>query len=320
MPPKIIVITGPTATGKTKLGIALAKICRGEIVSADSMQIYKRMDIGTAKPTSAEMQGISHHMIDIADPFENYSVARYVGEASICIDQILSRGKQPILVGGTGLYIDSLVSGRDFAAQNDTGLRRELSARYDQEGGEILLTELSNIDPESAAKLHTNDKNRIIRAMEVYISTGKPISQHNRETKLLPPRYSICKIILTFSDRNHLYDRINLRVDDMIACGLEDEVRALLDMGLTARNTSMQAIGYKEFSDFIRGKCTRDEAIEKIKMESRRYAKRQLSWLRRDENANWIQWEKAPDFAEGLHRSTEFLEECGYNIAVDKQI
>ena len=228
MQPKLVVITGPTASGKTALGVMLAQRLGGEVVSADSMQIYRGMDIGTAKPTPEEMQGVPHHMIDIADPTENYSVSRYAAEAAACVDDILARGKLPIVVGGTGLYIDSLIAGRTFAdGTADTALRQELNERYDEIGGEGLLGELRKFDPERAAKLHPADKKRIVRAMEVYILTGRTITQHDAETRAVPPRYDAAKIALTFADRQDLYARIDRRVDAMMQQGLLDEVRAL---------------------------------------------------------------------------------------------
>ena len=286
--PQIIVITGPTAAGKTAHGVFVAKTLGGEIVSADSMQVYKHMNIGTAKPTEEEMQGVPHHMLDIVSPFEDYSVSRYVEDAALCIDDIVRRGKTPILVGGTGLYIDSLLSGRGFLARGDAALRSNLEKEYDDLGGEALLGRLKEVDPESAARLHANDKKRIIRAIEVYMATGKTISQHDMETKALPPRYDVKKYALTFSNRAELYERIDKRVDTMIEKGLPDEVQSLFDMGVTADCTSMQAIGYKEMTDVILGKCDINSAIEKIKMESRRYAKRQLTWFRRDPEIEWL--------------------------------
>ena len=287
--PQIIVITGPTATGKTALGAYLAKQTGGEVVSADSMQIYKNMDIGTAKPTMEERLGVPHHMLDIVAPHEAFSVARYVEEASRCIDGILRRGKLPVLVGGTGLYIDSLLSGREFSARGDAALRNALEAEYDKIGGEAMVQKLGEFDPESAAKLHPNDKKRIVRAFEAFELTGKTISQHDLESKSLPPRYDAVKFALTFPDRAELYARIDRRVDAMIEKGLQGEVRSLIEMGVPLGCTAMQAIGYKEMADVVLGKCDLDSAIEKIKMESRRYAKRQLTWLRRDTSLEWVE-------------------------------
>ncbi len=308
MQPKLVVITGPTASGKTALGVMLAQRLGGEVVSADSMQIYRGMDIGTAKPTPEEMQGVPHHMIDIADPTENYSVSRYAAEASACVDDILARGKLPIVVGGTGLYIDSLIAGRTFAdGTADTALRQELSERYDEIGGDGLLGELRKFDPERAAKLHPADKKRIVRAMEVYILTGKTITQHDAETRAVPPRYDAAKIALTFADRQDLYDRIDRRVDIMMQQGLLDEVRALLAAGIPADCTAMQAIGYKEAVSAVRGEATAQEAADAIRLASRQYAKRQLTWLRRDAQLFWLRHEKTPDMDLACRRSTQFL-------------
>ena len=312
MPAKVVVITGPTATGKTKLAVALAHEFDGEIVSADSMQLYKRMDIGTAKVTPEEAEGVPHHMIDLAEPDENYSVARYVEDAARCIEDILSRGKLPIIAGGTNLYIDSLISGRDFAEnESDGALRAELDALYDKLGGEKMLETLREFDPERANKLHPSDRRRIIRAIEVYRLTGKTITQHDLETQKIPPRYEAAQIALCFEDRAKLYERIDKRVDIMVEQGLFDEVQELLNSGLSDKSTAMQAIGYKEPAAYFRGEITKDEAIEQIKRESRRYAKRQLTWLRRNSDLMWIRWGSSPDFNEARRVSTEFLHSRG---------
>lgn len=288
MAEKILVVTGPTATGKTALSVELAKKLGGEIVSADSMQIYRGMDIGTAKVTKAEMQNIPHHMIDIADPSEDYSVSRYVEEADAAVRGILSRGRLPIVAGGTNLYIDSLIAGLDFAEKaEDAALRESLNKQYDDIGGEAMLEHLRGFDPERAAKLHPADKRRIVRAVEIYILTGETITRHDEETKKRPKRYDAVKIALTFADRAVLYDRINARVDKMVSDGLFDEVKGLLDSGLSPESTSMQAIGYKEPAAYFRGEMSKDAAIELIKLSSRRYAKRQLTWLRRDDSIHW---------------------------------
>jgi len=319
--PEILVITGPTATGKSKLAVRLAKETDGEIVSADSMQIYKLMDIGTAKPSVAEMDGIAHHCINHVMPRDEYSVARYVEDASKCIDDIIDRGKKPLLVGGTGLYIDSLLAGRSFSIRGDVETRKALEKEYDDIGGEEMLVKLRRFDAERAAILHANDKKRIVRALEAFMTSGKAISQHDIETKAIPPRYKSVKVALNFSDRAVLYDRIDRRVDGMISRGLADEVVSLLRMGVPKKCTAMQAIGYKEFAGILPELSEIDplenvfpaaellEVVEKIKMESRRYAKRQLTWLRRDKDINWITWEDAPDFDTGTRIVMELINE-----------
>ena len=312
MRPKILVITGPTASGKTALAVELAKRHNGEVISADSMQIYRRMDIGTAKPTAQEMGGVPHHMIDVADPEEDFSVARYVDLAGRCVEDVLSRGKLPILAGGTGLYIDSLLSGRTFAAFDEASpLRSELEGRYAREGGPALLQELARIDPDAAARLHPNDGKRIVRALEVWLTTGKTITRHNEETRALPPRYSALTLTLDFARREDMWDRIDRRVDKMMEAGLEAEVRALLDSGVPRRCTAMQAIGYKELAAAILEGGDLAAAAEEVKLRSRQYAKRQRTWFRRNQEAKTLLWEPVPNFADVLQRSTDFLEEFG---------
>jgi len=307
---RLIVITGPTATGKTALGVRLAKLIDGEIVSADSMQVYKFMDIGTAKPSAKEMCGIPHHLIGFIPPSEDYSVARFIEDASKCIEDILGRKKQPILVGGSGLYIDSLLTGRTFSARGDDNLRKKLEDEFDSAGGDAMLKKLSEIDSDSAEKLHANDKKRIVRALEIFITTGKTISRHDAETKELPPRYNAIKAALNFSDRDVLYAGIDCRVDEMMERGLEAEVRFLLDMGISLNSTAMQAIGYKEISAAITDESDILSAVSEIKKESRRYAKRQLTWLRRDDKVKWITWDSSPDFDCGAQKILEFLNEA----------
>lgn len=312
MAEKIVVVAGPTASGKTALGIALAKELNGEIVSADSMQVYRGMDIGTAKATMDEREGIPHHMLDVAEPWEDYSVARYVEQAEACCRDILRRGRLPILVGGTGLYIDSLVSGRDFAAvDSDQGLREALSAEYDALGGEAMHRRLQEIDPERAAILHPGDKRRIVRALEVYRLTGMTITQHDRQTRALPRRFDAAAIHLNFKNRPALYARIDRRVDRMVEQGLFREVEGLLAAGLSPESTAMQAIGYKEVVRALQGELRREEAVDLIKQASRRYAKRQLTWFGRDKEALPILWEDEPDFEYARRLSTEFLHSRG---------
>ena len=309
---KVVVITGPTASGKTRLGVELARRIGGEVVGADAMQVYRDMDIGTAKPTAEEMGGVPHHLIGYVSPAEDYSVSRYVEDAARCIAEMQQRGKLPVLVGGTGLYIDSLLSGRSFAENGaGAGLREELSREYDEKGGTEMLRQLAAFDPASAARLHSNDKKRIVRAFEVYRLTGRTISQYNSESRSVPPRYQAGKIVLSFADRADLYSRIDRRVDRMMADGLAEEVRSLLEQGLRPECTAFQAIGYKEVAGALRSGGSLQEAAELVKLRSRQYAKRQLSWLRRDESAYWIFWKKEPDFQEGLQNSTMFLKKTG---------
>ena len=300
---KILVVCGPTATGKTRLGIELARAYDGEIVSADSMQIYRRMDIGTAKATPAERAAVPHHMLDVAEPEENWSVARYVAEASRCCDEILARGKLPILVGGTGLYIDSLIAGRDFAENDgDEGLRERLNAEYDALGGAAMWERLRAVDPARAEKLAPTDRRRLVRALEVWTLTGKTITEHDEQTRRLPPRYEAKRIVLSFADRAALYARIDRRVDEMAEQGLFEEVEGLLRGGVPEDCTAMQAIGYKEAAAALRSTISRAEALDLIKQASRRYAKRQLTWFRRAPGALWIEWSGEPDFDWALEK------------------
>ena len=310
MPGKVLAIVGPTASGKTGLSIALALARGGEVVSADSMQVYRGMDIGTAKVTAEEAQGVPHHMIDVADPGEDFSVARYVELAQACVDDILARGRLPIVVGGTGLYVDALLSGRTFAARA-TGWRERLQARAVAEGTRPLLEELGRVDPQAAARLHPKDEKRIIRALEVWYETGKTITQHNLETQAVPPRYDALIIGLSAAERHDLWRRINLRVDQMMADGLADEVRRLLAAGVPATATAMQAIGYKELAAALRAGGDLDAAAQEVKLRSRQYAKRQLTWFRRNPAVKWLLWENSPDLMDERQRATEYMEEFG---------
>ena len=312
MAPKIVCIAGPTACGKTTLGVLLAQRFCGEVVSVDSMQIYRGMTVGTAAPTAEEMQGVPHHMIAVADPAEQWSAAEYVSRATPVVDDILARGKLPVLVGGTGLWMDALIRGHGFAKGHAGGaIRRELEARLEREGIAPLLEELRQVDPESAERLHPADTKRILRALEVYRETGSTISAHNAATRMIPPRYDAVWIGLQFADRADMKALIDRRVDKMVQEGLLDEVRALLAMRLPRNATAMQAIGYKEFLGVLDGALTEPEAIELVKLRSRQYAKRQLTWLRRNPDIHWIFWEKDRDFARALQISTEILSASG---------
>lgn len=300
---EMLCIVGPTATGKTRLSVALAQRLGAEIVSCDSMQLYRGMDVGTAKPTAQEMGGVPHHMIDCLDPREEFSVSRYVELADRCVQDSFVRGKPVIVVGGTGLYVDSLVAGREFAPFPQTGRREALTARAEKEGIEPLMQELRAVDPEAAESIHPSNQKRVIRALEVYLETGKTITQHNRETRSRPPKYRPVWIGLDYVNRSALYARIDARVDEMFAQGLVDEVRRLLEGGVPERATSMQAIGYKELTAFLRGEGTEDAAREQIKLASRRYAKRQRTWFRRNPAVHWIDMPDTPDFGAVLEEA-----------------
>ncbi len=312
MAQRVICVVGPTASGKTKMGVALAQRFHGEVVSVDSMQIYRGMAIGTAAPTPEEMEGVPHHMIGVADPAEQWSAARFAAAADRCVQDILRRGKQPIFVGGTGLYLDALVRGSAFAAGQQGGpVRQALQQRLAREGAAALLAELAQVDPETAARLHLRDEKRILRALEVYQETGETISEHDRKSRETPNRYDALYIGLNFRDRQDLRDRIDRRVDAMVAQGLPEEVRQLLSSGLPRDATALQAIGYKQFLAVADGTATEAEAVEEIKLRSRQYAKRQLTWLQRNPAIHWILWEKEPDFSQALQNATEFLTAAG---------
>ena len=308
----LICVVGPTACGKTKMGVLLAQRYNGEVVSCDSMQLYRGMVIGTAAPTAEETEGVPHHMVGVVDPREPYSVARYAEDAARCVDDILARGRRPVIVGGTGLYLDALLAGHGFAAgQFDGAVRKALEARADAEGVAPLLEELRRVDPERAARLQPNDRKRIIRALEVWRETGKTMTQHDRESRAVPPRYGAVRLGFAFEDRADMKAAIDRRVDAMAEQGLFDEVRALLRAGVPRESTALQAIGYKECLAYLDGAATRDEAVAEIKLRSRQYAKRQLTWLRRDESVHWYYWKKTRDFQAALAFSTEILSSHG---------
>ena len=283
---KIICVAGPTASGKTRLAVELAKKYDGEVLSCDSMQIYRGMEIGTAAPTVSDMQGVPHHMIGVADPKADFSVGKYVELAEPILQDILSRGKTCVVCGGTGLYADSLLLGRTFAPCPSPGVREKLEAEVNHTGIEPVL-----------ARLHPSDRRRIIRALEVYLETGETISEHNRKTKLLPPKHDAVWLGLSFENRQDLYDRIDLRVEKMLESGLLDEIRALLSSGVPPTATAMQAIGYKEFVDALTTGGDIAAAAALVPQRSRNYAKRQLTWLRRNGQIHWILQPREPDFS-----------------------
>ena len=285
---KVVVICGPTASGKTALSIELAKRINGEIVSADSMQIYDEMNIGTAKPDQEEMQGIKHYLIGNIKPTKRYSVSEFKKDAISAIKEIISKGKMPIVVGGTGLYVNSLVYGIDYPEiQTNLEYRKELEKIVEEKGLQYLFEKAVEIDKEAMKNISPNDKKRILRVLEIYKETGKTKTELERESRKngIPYDYKIFAINMP---REILYDRINRRVDIMIEKGLIDEVSSLYEKYGESMLTSMQAIGYKEVVEFLKGNCTKEEMIEKIKMETRRYAKRQLTWFRKIENIQWL--------------------------------
>ena len=303
----IICIAGPTASGKTALAVALAKKLGGEVISCDSMQIYKGMDIGTAKPTFEEMEGIPHHMLDVVAPTEEFSVSRYCEMATPILDDILARGKVAIIAGGTGLYMDALIRGNSFAPCPSTGMREKLEAQADRDGMEAMLKLLETIDPDSAAKLHLADRKRIIRALEVYYETGETITAHNLKTQQIPPKYTATWFALEDENRQDLYDRIDSRVDKMLEAGLVEEIRGLLDAGIPEKCTAMQAIGYKEFIAYMNGQCDLDVAVNLVQQASRHYAKRQLTWFRRNENIHWLRRKKGENTEQILLAACQVL-------------
>lgn len=285
--PKVIVICGPTASGKTALSIELAKKVNGEIISSDSMQIYKDMDIGTAKPTEKEMQGIKHYLIDFVEPNQRYSVAEFKKDAENAIEEVLEKDKTPIVVGGTGLYVDSLIYGIEYPdIELDEKYREELEKRADKEGLELLYNEAKKIDPQAIEKISKNDKKRILRILEIYKATGKNKTEQEKESRKNGIKYDY-KVFAINMDREILYDRINKRVDIMIENGLIEEVEKLLKK-YTEFPTAMQGLGYKEVVEYLQGKVTKEEMIENIKRETRRYAKRQITWFKKNKQTIWI--------------------------------
>ena len=312
MKPKILAVVGPTASGKTGLSIELAKAYGGEVISADSMQIYKGMDIATAKPSAEEMQGIKHHLIDFLDSDQSYSVGQFVIDANKAASDIISRDKLPILCGGTGLYVDSFLNGIDFINNSSSDMiRTDLEILAEEKGVEYMLEKLAAFDPVSAEKLE-EQKNlkRIIRAIEFYMVTGITISEQNEKSRQLSSKYDHLIIGLTASDRQFLYDRINKRVDSMIEHGLIDEAKAVLSSDLS--DTSSKAIGYKQLAPYINGESELEPCIDRIKTETRRYAKRQLTWFKRNEEIIWINIDEFNNPAEIADYAKSIISDRGF--------
>ncbi len=302
----VYAIVGPTASGKTALAVEISKRIGAEVVSCDSMQIYKGMDIATAKPTPEEMQGVPHHLIGFLDEGETYSVARYCEDAGRAIRDISSRGKIPLLVGGTGLYYSSLAGNvKFFEEESDVSYRESLMERARAEGSEALLKELYEVDPERAQTLHENDVKRIVRALEIYHTTGKSITMQNEESRLEKSPYKFKTVCLDAEDRQFLYDRINSRVDSMLESGLLEEAKSFY--GKETGSTAAQAIGYKELKPYFDGEKPLEDCVSDLKMQTRRYAKRQLTWFRRCENVKHIYIDKAGSFDELANEVTDYF-------------
>lgn len=302
----LVAVVGPTASGKTALGVKIAKHFNGEVVSADSMQIYKGMDIATAKPTKEEMEGVPHHLMDFLEPEKSFSLAEYVSLATEVIADIHKRGKLPILVGGTGLYINTLLDNITLGdSGGDEALREELLNEAKEKGNAYVLEKLREIDPESAKNLHENNIYRIVRAIEVFRLTGKKMSDWVKESRNAPSPYDFCIIGLNYKDRDNLYARVNKRVDIMMSEGLLDEAKKVLSGEL---KTSAQAIGYKELRPFIDGELPLEICIEKLKQGTRNYAKRQLTWFRKDERINWIYPDEEKNFEKVFEKSVKIIE------------
>ena len=284
----LVILTGPTAVGKTALSIKLASEIGGEIISADSMQVYRQMDIGSAKIKPEEMDGIPHHLIDILEPEEEFNVCLFEKLALEAMEQIYERGHIPVVVGGTGFYIQALLYQIDFTEEEtDTAFRNKLWQLGEEKGNHYLHELLRKVDPESAEEIHENNRKRVIRALEFYENSGKPISTHNKEQRQKTSAYNSCYFVLT-DDRKKLYERIESRVDQMLSKGLVDEVRTLKERGCNASMVSMQGLGYKEILEYLDGRCSLLEAVEKIKKETRHFAKRQLTWFRREKDVIWL--------------------------------
>ena len=298
----VIAVIGPTASGKTGLAVEIAKKIGGEVVSADSMQIYSELTIGTAKPTEEEMEGIKHHLVGHKSIDDEYSVADYVEEAKKAIDDIVLRNKIPVICGGTGLYVDSLLSNTEFSEiKSSPEIREKLFEFAKENGNEALFEKLRIIDPESAAKTHANNLSRVVRALEVFEVTGKTMSEHQRDSHPVPSAYDVCYIGTNYSEREKLYARIEQRIDEMLTEGVEEEAKFLFEHNGTC--TAAQAIGYKEFYPYFRGEMSREDAVSVLKRETRHYAKRQLTWFRRNPKINWL-------FRDNYSEKQEFVDEA----------
>lgn len=304
----VIAIIGPTASGKTGLAVAVAKEFGGEVISADSMQIYSELTIGTAKPTEEEMCRIPHHLVGFKSVDEEYSVVEYVEDAKKAIADVYSRGKLPVLCGGTGLYVDSLLSNTEFSEiKSEPSVREELFKIAKEQGNEVLFAELEKIDPEAAAKIHPNNLLRVVRAIEVYKITGKTITEHQKESHPNPSIYDVCYIGTNFADRDKLYARIEQRIDAMLEEGVEKEARFLFEHAGTC--TAAQAIGYKEFYPYFRNEMSMEEAVAVLKKETRHYAKRQLTWFRRNSEINWINKDEFSDVRDMYSKAFEIIKD-----------
>lgn len=303
----VVAVVGPTASGKSRLAVELALRKNGEVISADSMQIYRGMQIGTAKPTLQEMRGVPHHLIDFLEPSRPFSVANYLELASSCIAEVFARGRLPVIAGGTGLYVRSLLHNIQFTENDkDEALRAGLAQKAEREGVQILLEELRGFDPESAARIHPNNVGRVIRAIEIYRTTGITMTEQIERSRQIPSLYHACVIGLDYKNRQTLYDRINLRVDQMMGSGLLQEAREVLSR--PDSQTALQAIGYKELAPYFRGEGSLEGAVERIKQETRRYAKRQLTWFRRDAEVRWIFADEYDGFDEIAQEAVHMIE------------
>lgn len=304
-----VAIVGPTGVGKTETSVLVAKKLNTEIISCDSMQVYKGMDIGTAKVTPCEMQGVKHYMIDIAEPYESFSVGDYVELAKPILERLSGEGKMPVIAGGTGLYVDSLLNGTEFGeGEKDLTYRTELEGIVQRYGAEYLHNMLEKVDAQSAKAIHPNNIKRVIRALEYYHITGEPISEHNKKTKEKPSPYKACYIGL-IRNRDELYERIDRRVDIMMQNGLVDEVKQIIKKGVNKSHTAMQALGYKEIYDYLKGFSTLDEAVRLIKRDSRHYAKRQMTWFNRNKNIHWINLSEVKDAQKASELCTQIINE-----------